>query len=78
MRLPDLPDLYANLYYLLINRRIQGDTLFFVASSLFFLHGFMHIGQVIILRKYEPALITFVLVVIPYGIILFKSLSRRA
>jgi hypothetical protein len=47
---------------------------FLVASSLFSLHGFMHIGQAIILRKYVPALITSVLVAIPYGGILFPRL----
>jgi len=46
------------------------------ASSLFFLHGFVHIGQAIFLRKYVPALITSVLVAIPYGIILFWNLFK--
>jgi hypothetical protein len=49
-------------------------TLFFMASSLFFLHGFMHIGQAILLRRYVPALITSVVVVIPYGLVLFQNL----
>jgi len=30
--------------------------LFYLASSLYFLHGFMHIGQAIVMRKYIPAL----------------------
>jgi len=47
---------------------------FLAASGLFFLHGFMHIGQALLLRKYIPAVITSVLVVIPYGIVLFWNL----
>jgi hypothetical protein len=48
--------------------------LFLMASSLFFVHGFMHIGQAILLRKYIPALVTSILIVLPYGIILFPNL----
>jgi len=48
--------------------------MFLVASSLFFLHGFMHIGQAIFLRRYIPALITSVLITIPYGLVLFLRL----
>ena len=47
---------------------------FLLASSLFFLHGFLHIGQAILLRRYIPALITSVLIVIPYGMVLFWRL----
>lgn len=47
---------------------------FLLASSLFFLHGFVHVGQAIFLRRYIPALITSVLIVIPYGSILFWRL----
>lgn len=48
---------------------------FLIASSLFFLHGFIHVGQVIFLRRYIPALITSVVIVIPYGAILFWRLT---
>lgn len=48
--------------------------LFLMASSLFFMHGFMHIGQAILLRKYVHVLITSILIVLPYGIILFWNL----
>ena len=41
--------------------------LFLILMSMFFLHGFGHIGQAILLRRYVPGLITSVLVVIPYG-----------
>jgi hypothetical protein len=50
---------------------------FIAASSLFSLHGFMHIGQAILLRKYVPALITSVLVAIPYGAVLFPRLMAE-
>ena len=47
---------------------------FLLAGSLFFLHGFMHIGQAIFLRRYIPAVITSVLIIIPYGVALFWGL----
>ncbi len=47
---------------------------FLAASSLFFLHGFMHIGQAFLIRKYIPAVITSVLIIVPYGIVLFWNL----
>ncbi len=49
-------------------------TFFLLASSLFFLHGFMHLGQAIGMRQYIPAVVTSLLVVIPYGVILFWNL----
>jgi len=49
-------------------------SMFLIASSLFFLHGFMHVGQAMLLRRYVPALITSLLVAIPYGTFLFRSL----
>ena len=47
---------------------------FLMAASLFFMHGFMHIGQAILMQKYIPALVTSLVVVLPYGIILFWNL----
>ena len=47
---------------------------FLAASALFFLHGFMHIGQAMVMRRYVPAIITSVSVVIPYGLVLFWRL----
>lgn len=47
---------------------------FLLASGSFFLHGFMHVGQAILLRRYIPAVITSVLIVIPYGAVLFWRL----
>jgi len=50
---------------------------FLLASGSFFLHGFMHLGQAVILRRYVPAVITSVLIVIPYGLILFRRLLEE-
>ena len=49
-------------------------TFFLIAGSLFFMHGFMHIGQAILMRKYIPALVTSIIIVLPYGILLFLNL----
>ena len=50
---------------------------FLLASGAFFLHGFMHLGQAIILRKYVPAVISSVLIVIPYGLVLYWRLIEE-
>ena len=47
---------------------------FVLASELFFLHAFMHIGQAIALRRYVPAVLTSILIIVPYGLILFPHL----
>lgn len=47
---------------------------FLLASSVFFLHGFMHLGQAILLRRYVPAVLTSVVIAIPYGLILYGRL----
>lgn len=52
----------------------QAYSFFIMASGIFFLHGFMHIGQAILLRRYVPAVISSVLFVIPYGLVLFWRL----
>jgi hypothetical protein len=49
---------------------------FLLASGSFFLHGFMHIGQAILLRRYVPAVITSVVIVIPYGLLLYANLIQ--
>jgi len=48
--------------------------LFLTASSLFFLHGFLHLGQAAALRRYVPSLLTSGLLVLPYGGLLFARL----
>ena len=45
-----------------------------IASSLFFLHGFLHIGQAAVLHRYVPSLLTSGLLVLPYGGLLFTRL----
>ncbi len=50
---------------------------FLAASMLFFVHGFMHLGQAVALRRYVPAVITSILIVIPYGLILFWRLINE-
>ena len=50
---------------------------FFFASSMFFLHGFMHLGQAILLRKYVPAVISSALIVIPYGAGLYWVMIKQ-
>ncbi len=49
---------------------------FLLASGSFFLHGFMHLGQAIALRKYIPAVISSGLIVIPYGLALYWRLIK--
>jgi hypothetical protein len=54
---------------------VYGKYFFFLlASSLFFLHGFMHLGQAMIMRRYIPAVITSLFIAIPYGGIVFWRL----
>jgi hypothetical protein len=50
---------------------------FLAAAGLFFLHGFMHIGQAILVRGYVPAVITSAAVAIPYGGLVFSRLIRE-
>ncbi|MGE7931608.1 HXXEE domain-containing protein [Viridibacillus arvi] len=40
----------------------------------FFLHAFTHIGQSVILRSITPGVFTSLIVIIPYSIILYRSL----
>jgi hypothetical protein len=47
---------------------------FLLISGMFFVHGFGHIGQSIVLRRYVPGVITSALIVIPYGLILYWKL----
>jgi hypothetical protein len=50
---------------------VYGTSSFFLlVSGMFFVHGFGHIGQSIVLRRYVPGVITSALIVIPYGLIL--------
>jgi Protein of unknown function with HXXEE motif len=62
----------ANQY---INERPFGNIAYFVVVTLvFFLHAFTHIGQSIFLRTYTPGAFTSLVLLIPYGIILYRTL----
>lgn len=50
---------------------------FLLASGGFFLHGFMHVGQAVLLRRYVPAVITSLVIAIPYGLVLFPRLIQQ-
>ncbi|MEK8197917.1 MULTISPECIES: HXXEE domain-containing protein [unclassified Lysinibacillus] len=67
-----LSTILANQYF------INGVALtfyFFTSVTLvFFIHAFTHIGQSIFFRSITPGAITSAIIIIPYSIILFKSL----
>ncbi len=50
---------------------------FLLASGSFFLHGFMHIGQAVVLRRFVPSVISSALIVIPYGLVLYGRLIKE-
>jgi uncharacterized membrane protein YqaE (UPF0057 family) len=52
----------------------QSYAFFLLASGMFFVHAFGHLLQSFLLRKYVPGVITALLVVIPYGLIMFGRL----
>ncbi len=58
--------------YLALARQQYG--FFLLASGAFFLHGFMHLAQALLLRRYIPAVATSLLVAIPYGLLLYRRL----
>lgn len=65
----------ANQYVI---QGLFGDVyIFTVVTLVFFLHAFTHIGQSIILRSITPGVITSLLVIIPYSIVLYRSLFEN-
>lgn len=58
--------------FLAIKFEIYGP--FLLASGIFTLHGFMHVGQAVLLRSYVPAVISSMAIAIPYGLILYPRL----
>lgn len=50
-------------------------TLFLMANAIFFAHAFLHLGQVLLLRRYVPGAVTSAFVVIPYGLLLYSRLT---
>jgi hypothetical protein len=62
----------ANQYVI---QGLLGSIYFFTTITLtFFLHAFTHIGQAAILRSITPGAFTSLIVVIPYGLVLYHSL----
>lgn len=62
----------ANQYVI---QGILGNIYIFAIITLaFFLHAFTHIGQSIILRSVTPGAVTSLIVIIPYNLVLFRSL----
>lgn len=48
--------------------------LFLLTSGMYFVHGFGHLAQVGVLRRYVPGALTSALIVIPYGLVLYRRL----
>lgn len=48
--------------------------IFTIITLVFFLHSFTHIGQSIILRSVTPGAFTSLIVIIPYSLILYRTL----
>ncbi len=48
--------------------------IFTIITITFFLHAFTHIGQSVILRSITPGVITSLIVIIPYSLVLYRSL----
>lgn len=55
----------------------QQYDLFLLTSGIFFIHSFLHVGQSVVLRRYVPAVITSVLVIIPYSLVLYGRLMSE-
>ncbi len=67
-----LSTILANYYFL---NGVTFSIYFFTAVTLvFFIHAFTHIGQSLLFRSVTPGAITSAIIIIPYSIILFKSL----
>jgi hypothetical protein len=52
----------------------QRYRLYVWATGVFFLHGILHIWQAVMFRRYIPALITSLLIILPYGLTLYPRL----
>jgi hypothetical protein len=67
--------IYALAFTASLLAAVFGHYGFFIAASgMFFLHGFMHLGQAFLLRRYVPAVVSSIVIAIPYGFILFPRL----
>lgn len=45
-----------------------------LTSGMFFVHGFGHFGQALLLRKYVPGVVTSAVIIMPFGAIFFPPL----
>jgi hypothetical protein len=61
--------------YLAVTHEAYG--FFLLASGAFFVHGFMHLGQAVALRRYVPAVLTSAAFVLPYGLALYGRLIHE-
>ncbi|MEQ6357397.1 HXXEE domain-containing protein [Lysinibacillus sp. M3] len=62
----------ANQY---VNQGPFGDIYFFTVVTLtYFLHAFTHLAQSIFLRSITPGVLTSLIIVIPYSLMLYRSL----
>ena len=60
-----------------INDGPLGNMYFFTIMLLiFFILSIIHVGQSIILRSITPGVITSIVIIFPYSIIMFNSLSN--
>ena len=47
---------------------------FLAASAAFVVHGAVYVVQAAVLRRYQPALLTSLVVILPYGFFLYRAL----
>lgn len=58
-----------------VTQGMFGNIYFFTTLTLiFFLHAFTHIGQSFIFRSITPGAITSLIIIIPYSLVLYRSL----
>ena len=62
----------ANQY--VIQESLGNIYIFTIITLVFFLHAFTHIGQSIIVRSITPGAFTSLIVIIPYSLVLYRSL----
>lgn len=62
----------ANIYF--YNGIAINLYFFIIITSVFFIHAFTHIGQTILFRSITPGTVTSLIIIIPYSILLYRSL----
>ncbi len=58
--------------YLAVDQSVKG--LFLLASAAFFVHCFGHMAQAMVLNRYVPGAMTSLVLIAPYGLLLFQRL----